>query len=84
MSEELLESVSVLFRTPPSDESWFHERILSEVPNPKAGKMVKDFLGYQEKKPDPSPFQVYRYEDAEGGEHLVGIDFHEVMNLSIV
>lgn len=84
MSEELIESVSVLFSTPPGDESRFHERILTEVPKSKAGKMVKDFLGYQGKQPDPSPFQVYRYEDVEGGAHLVGIDFHEVMNLSIV
>lgn len=78
------ESVSLLLKTRPRDEGWFHERILSDVPESKASKMVKDFLGYQGKTPDLSPFQLYRYDDAEGSERLVAIDFHEVVNLSVV
>lgn len=82
-AKESKESLSVLFRTPPGDENWFHERILSEVPKSKAEKMEKDFLGYRGKKLNPSPFQLYRYEDGKGNECLVPIDFQEVIHLSV-
>lgn len=83
MSNEPMESVSIVFRTPSGAETRRHKRILSGVPKSEVAEMVRDFALYQGLKSDTSPHQLYRYKDSGGSERLVALDFTEVVNLSV-
>lgn len=44
--------------------------------------MVKEFAEYRGLEPNTSPHQLYRYEDGDGRECVIALDFTEVMNIS--